>query len=132
MATALALSSPNTLLAILNAIFIGIVVYVAINRFTYIINVVVYAIARSIIPIVTSLIFAGIIGLSLSVGMGAVILSILILLIPNFIIGLLVIKIIEKIADWFTSDTIIWFLVCFVIVDSIISWIFVALLGLLV
>lgn len=131
MDTALALSRPNSLLGILNVIFIGIVIYIATNRFTYIINVMVYAIAKSVIPILITLIFARMIGLSIEIGIGAILGSMLILCIPYFIIGLLVIKVIEKITDWFSSDTIIWFIVSFAVVDSIISWIFVAFLSLL-
>ena len=89
-------------------------------------------IARSVIPILTTLMFAGIIGLSLEVGFGAVLGSILIMCIPNFILGLAVIKIIEKIVDWFNSDTIIYFIVSFSIIDSILSWLFVAFLGLFI
>lgn len=132
MGTALALSSPSSLLSILNAIFIGIVIYWATNRFTYIMNVIVYAVARSIIPILTTLIFAGMIGLSIEVGMGAILGSMLIMCIPNFILGLAVIKIIEKIVDWFSSDTIIYFIVSFTIIDSILSGLLVAFLGLFI
>lgn len=132
MATVLSLSSPNTLMAMLNAILIGVVIYWATNRFVYIMNVAIYAIARSVIPIITTLVFAGMLGISVEVSMGSVILSMLIMCIPYFIIGLAVIKITEKIVEWFNSDTIIYFIASFAIIDSIISWLFVTFLGLFI
>jgi|GEM_PF-3314264 len=131
MSTALALSSPNFLLGILSTIFIGIIIYISVDRFTYVINVITYAIAKSVIPIITTLIFAGMVGLHIEASMGAILGSMLLLLIPYSILGLLVIKVVEKIADWFTSDTIIYFIIIFSIVESIISLIFIALLRLI-
>lgn len=57
METFLSFSNFGSLLTYLNIIFIGIVVFWAINRFYYLMNVIIYAIAKTFIPIITSLIF---------------------------------------------------------------------------
>lgn len=126
------ISSPDSLIALLNTIFIGVMIYWSVNRFIYIISVIVYAIARSVIPILTKLMYAGMIGLSIEVGIGTVILNMIIMCIPNFILGLAVIKITEKIVDWFSSDTITYFIASFSVIESILSWFFVAFLDLFI
>lgn len=125
--TFLSFSSLSSLLTYLNVIFIGIVVFVALNRFDYIINVTTYAIAKTFIPIITSLIFGKLLGINATINVGTV----LILLILYFILGLLVVKITEKIIDYFNSDTIIYFISVFGIIDSIVSWLFSCIIGLL-
>lgn len=122
MATFLSFSSYSSLLSYLNLILIGAIVFFSMNRFYYLMNVIVYAIAKTFIPIITSLFFGNLIGIgtNFSFGLG----TILILLILFFILGLLVIKITEKITDYFSSDTIIYFIIAFGIIESIASWLF--------
>ena len=127
METFLSFSSFNSLLNYLNIIFIGVVVFYAVNRFYYVINVITYAIAKTFIPIITSLIFGSLLGINMTLGIG----TIFILLILYFILGLMVIKIIEKVTDYFDSDTIILFIVIFAIVDSIVTWLFSFVISLL-
>lgn len=132
METALTFSSPTALLAMLNAILIGVIVYWSTNKFTYIINVIIYAVARSVIPIITTLMFGGILGTSIEVSLGVILKSIFILLILYFILGLLVIKITEKIIEYFNSDNIVYFVIFLFIIESIISWLFEKFLGLII
>lgn len=128
METFLAFSNFDSLLSYLNIIFIGTVVFWAINRFYYLMNVIIYAIAKTFIPIITSLIFGSLLGVNATLGIG----TIFILLILYFILGLIVIKVIEKVTDYFDSDTIIYFIIIFAIIDSIIAWLFSLMISLLV
>ena len=127
METFLSFSSFGSLLNSLNIIFVGIVVFIAINRFYYLTNVIIYAIAKTFIPIITSLIFGSFLGINITFGIG----TIFILLILYFILGLIVIKIIEKINDYFDSDIIIYFIITFAIIDSIVTWLFSLVINLL-
>lgn len=127
METFLSFSSFGSLLNYLNIIFVGIVVFIAINRFYYLTNVIIYAIAKTFIPIITSLIFGSFLGINITFGIG----TIFILLILYFILGLIVIKIIEKINDYFDSDIIIYFIITFAIIDSIVTWLFSLVINLL-
>ena len=97
METFLSFSSFGSLLNYLNIIFVGIIIFWAINRFSYIVDVVVYAMAKTFILIITSLIFGSLLGVHISLSMG----TIFVLFIIYFIIGLVVIKIIEKVSDYF-------------------------------
>ena len=128
METFLAFSGFNSLLNYLNIIFVGIIVFWAINRFSYLVDVIAYTIGKTFIPIITSLIFGSLLGMHISFGIG----SILILLIVYFIIGLAVIAITEKVFNYFDSDTIIYFIIVFVIIDLIISWLFSLIIGLII
>ena len=127
METFLSFSSFGSLLSYLNIIFVGIVVFWAINRFYYLMNVLVYAIAKTFIPIITSLIFGSLLGVNATLGIG----TIFILLILYFILGLIVVKIIEKVTEYFDSDTIIYFIIIFAIIDSIVAWLFSLIISLL-
>lgn len=120
METFLSLSSFSSLLNYLNVIFVGIIVYWAINRFSYIVDVIVYAIGKTFIPIITSLIFGSFLGIHASFSIG----TIFILFIMYFIIGLGVIKITEKISEYFDYDTILYFIIAFGIIDLIVSVLF--------
>lgn len=117
METFLSFSSLSSLLTFLNVILVGIVVFIAINKFTYIIEVIAYTLAKTFVPIITSLALGGILGLNVSIGIG----TILILLILYFILGLIVIKLTEKITDYFSSDTILHFIIAFAFIDLIVS-----------
>ena len=128
METFLSFSSFGSLLNYLNIIFVGIIVFWAINRFSYIVDVVVYAIAKTFIPIITSLIFGTLLGVHISLSMG----TIFVLFIIYFIIGLVVIKIIEKVSDYFDYDTIIYFIIIFGIIDLIVPWIFSLIIRLII
>lgn len=127
METFLAFSNFGSLLSYLNVIFIGVVVYWAINRFYYLMNVVIYAIAKTFIPIITTLIFGSLLGINTTLGIG----TIFILPILYFILGLIVVKIIEKVTEYFDYDTIIYFIIIFAIIDSIITWLFSLIISLL-
>ena len=127
METFLSFSSFGSLLSYLNIIFVGIVVFLAINRFYYLMNVIIYAIAKTFIPIITSLIFGSLLGVNATLGIG----TIFILLILYFILGLIVVKIIEKVTEYFDSDTIIYFIIIFAIIDSIVAWLFSLIISLL-
>ena len=127
MDTFLALSSYDSLFSYLDVILISAVVFFAVNRYYYLMNVVVYAIAKTFIPIITSLIFGGLFGIKLSLGIG----TIFILLLLYFILGLAVIKVIEKVTEYFDGDTIIYFIIIFSIVDSLITWLFSLIIGLI-
>lgn len=128
MATFLSFSSYSSLFSYLNLILVGAIVFFTMNRYYYLINVIVYAIARTFIPIITSLFFGSLVGANISFGLG----TILILLILFFILGLIVIKITEKITEYFSSDTIIYFIIVFGIIESITSWLFSLVVGLFV
>ena len=104
-------SSFKSLLTYLNIIFVGVIIFFAINKFTYIMNVVIYSIAKTFIPMITLVTLGKLLGTSVGVGIG----SILILLILYFILGLFVIKILEKIVDYFNTDTILHFIFSFII-----------------
>lgn len=127
METFLSFSSFGSLLSYLNTIFVGIIVFWAINRFYYLMNVIIYAIAKTFIPIITSLIFGSLLGVNATLGIG----TIFILLILYFILGLIVVKIIEKVTEYFDSDTIIYFIIIFAIIDSIVAWLFSLIISLL-
>lgn len=120
METFLSFSNFSSLLTYLNVVLVGIIVYGAVNRFYYIIDVIAYAMAKTFIPIITSLIFGSLFGINVTIGIE----TILILLILYFILGLIVIKITEKIIEYFNSDTIVYFIIVFAIIDSIMSWLF--------
>ena len=128
MDTFLSFSSFGSLLNYLNLIFIGIVVFIAINRFSYLVNVIIYAIAKTFIPIITSLIFGSLIGTHITLGIG----TIFILLIIYFIPGLVVIKLIEKLSGYFDYDTSVYFVIVFAIIDLIVSWLFSLIIRLLI
>lgn len=128
METFLSFSSFGSLLTYLNVILIGAVVFWAINRFTYIMDVIAYTLAKTFIPIITSLIFGSFLGVNSSIGIG----TILTLLVLYFILGLIVIKITEKVTEYFSSDTIIYFIIVFAIIDSIASWLFSLLISLFI
>ena len=127
METFLSFSSYSSLISYLNLILVGTVVFFAMNRYYYFLNVIAYAIARTFIPMITSLFFGSIIGANVSFKFG----TILVLLILNFILGLIVIKITEKVNDYFNADTIIYFIIVFGIIESIVSWLFLFFIGLL-
>ena len=120
METFLSFSNFSSLLTYLNVVLVGIIVYGAVNRFYYIIDVIAYAMAKTFIPIITSLFFGSLFGINVTIGIE----TILILLILYFILGLIVIKITEKIIEYFNSDTIVYFIIVFAIIDSIMSWLF--------
>ena len=128
METFLSFSSYSSLLSYLNLILVGAVVFFSMNRYYYFTNVIVYAIARTFIPIITSLFFGSLVGANISFGLG----TILILLILFFILGLIVIKITEKVIEYFSSDTIIFFIIVFGIIELISSWLFSLVIGLFV
>lgn len=128
METFLSFSSFGSLLNYLNIIFVGIIVFWAINRFSYLVDVIVYAIGKTFIPIITSLIFGGLLGVNVSVGIGTV----LILLVVYFIIGLAVIGITEKVFNYFDSDIILYFIIVFGIIDLVVSWLFSLIIGLII
>ncbi len=127
METFLSFSNFGSLLNYLNIIFIGIVIFWANNRFYYLINVTIYAIAKTFIPIITSLIFGSLLGINITLGIG----TIFLLFILYFILGLIVIKIVEKITNYFDSDTILYFIIVFAIIDSIVTWLFSLIINLL-
>ena len=120
METFLSFSNFSSLFTYLNIIIVGIIVFWAINRFSYIVDVVVYALSKTFIPIITALVLGGFLGVKISFGIGAI----FILLILYFILGLIVIKITEKIVEYFDSDTIIYFIISFALIDSIVTWLF--------
>ena len=72
METFLAFSSFDSLLLYLNIILIGIVVFATINKYSYIIDVIAYTLAKTFIPIITSLIFGSIIGININIGIGTI------------------------------------------------------------
>ena len=128
METFLYFSSIGSLFTYLNVILIGAVVFWAINRFTYIIDVIVYALAKTFIPMITLLLIGSLVGVNASLGIG----TIFVMLILYFILGLAVIKITEKITDYFSSDTVVYFIIVFAIIDIVVSWLFSLIIGLLV
>lgn len=121
-------SNYNSLLSYLNLILVGAIVFFSMNRYRYLINVIVYAIARTFISILTSSFFGSLAGANVSFGLGTILIS----LILFFILGLLVIKITEKITDYFDADTIIYFIIIFGIIESISSWLFSLVVGLVI
>lgn len=127
METFLSFSNFGSLLNYLNIIFIGIVIFWANNRFYYLMNVIIYAIAKTFIPIITSLIFGSLLGINITLGIG----TIFLLFILYFILGLIVIKIVEKVTNYFDSDTILYFIIVFAIIDSIVTWPFSIIINLL-
>lgn len=127
METFLSFSNFGSLLNYLNIIFIGIVIFWANNRFYYLMNVIIYAIAKTFIPIITSLIFGSLLGINITLGIG----TIFLLFILYFILGLIVIKIVEKVTNYFDSDTILYFIIVFAIIDSIVTWLFSLIINLL-
>ena len=116
----LSLSSFSSLWNFINIIIVGIVVFIAINKFNYWMNVIIYAIAKGLIPIITAMIVGSFLGTELTISIG----TILGLIILYCISGLIVIKLIEKVADAFDTDTIVYFIIIFGIIDSIVSWLF--------
>lgn len=128
METFLAFSGFNSLLNYLNIILVGTIVFWSINRFSYLIDVISYAIGKTFIPIITSLIFGGLLGMHISFGIG----TIFTLLIIYLIIGLVVIGITEKVFNYFDTDTIIYFIIVYAIIDLIISWLFSLIIGLII
>lgn len=128
METFLSFSSFGSLYTYLNIILVGAIVFWVTDRYTYLIDVIAYTLAKTFIPILTSFIFGSILGIDVSIGIG----TILILLILYFILGLIVIKIIERIAAYYSSDTIIIFIIIFAIIDSIASWLFSLLISLFI
>ena len=127
MTTFLYFLSYNSLVSLLNLILVGLVVFFAMNRFRYMINVALYAVAKTFIPIITALLIGCLIGTNVSFSLS----GILILLITYFLLGLPVIKITEKIIRYFSFDTIFHFLAVFAITESIISWLFSLVLKLI-
>lgn len=127
MTTFLYFLSYNSLVSLLNLILVGLVVFFAMNRFRYMINVALYAVAKTFIPIITALLIGCLIGTNVSFSLS----GILILLITYFLLGLPVIKITEKIIRYFSFDTILHFLAVFAITESIISWLFSLVLKLI-
>ena len=127
METFLSFSNFGSLLNYLNIIFIGIVIFWANNHFYYLMNVTIYAIAKTFIPIITSLIFGSLLGINITLGIG----TIFLLFILYFILGLIVIKIVEKVTNYFDSDTILYFIIVFAIIDSIVTWLFSLIINLL-
>ena len=127
METFLSFSNFGSLLNYLNIIFIGIVIFWANNRFYYLMNVIIYAIVKTFIPIITSLIFGSLLGINITLGIG----TIFLLFILYFILGLIVIKIVEKVTNYFDSDTILYFIIVFAIIDSIVTWLFSLIINLL-
>ncbi len=117
METLLSISSFNSLLSYVNVILVGIIISTTINRFKYKINVVVYAISKTIIPILTSWMFESIITANISFDFRIIIMS----LIFYFILGTVVIKITNKVSDCFNSDTVGYFIISFAIIDIIVS-----------
>ncbi|MBR3153076.1 MAG: hypothetical protein IKF52_05730 [Clostridia bacterium] len=128
METFLSFSSFDSLLTYLNIILVGAVVFWAVNNYTYIADVIAYTLAKTFIPIITSMIFGSILGINDIIDLG----TIIILLVFYFLLGLFVIKITEKITDYFSSDTIIYFIIVFAIIDSIISWLFSLLISIFI
>lgn len=128
MEALLSFSRFNSLLTYLNIILVGVVVFYTINKFYYIIDVIAYALAKTFIPIITSLIFGSFLGVNVSINIG----TILILLILYLILGLIVIKFTEKITKYFCTDTIMYFIIVFTIIDSVASWLFSIMISLFI
>ena len=72
METFLSFSNFSSLFTYLNIIIVGIIVFWAINRFSYIVDVVVYALSKTFIPIITALVLGGFLGVKVSFGIGAI------------------------------------------------------------
>lgn len=111
--TFLSFSSFGSLHEYLNVILVEPVALGTINRFTYIMDVIAYTLAKTFISIITSLIFGSRLGVNVNIGIG----MILILFVLYFILGLIVIKITEKVTKYFSSDAIIYFIIVFAIID---------------
>lgn len=128
MATFLFFSSLDSLFSYLNIIIVAVIIFWSINRFwSYLTNVIIYAISKTFIPKITlSILYF------LGVKVKFDILTINILLIIYFILGLIVIKITEKIVEHFDTDTIIYFIIIFAIIDLLVSWIFSTILNLFI
>lgn len=127
METLLSFASFGFLRTFLNIILIGVVIYFVANKYSYIVNVVAYAIAETFIPRIIDLFLSGFTGASVSFSFGTILVS----LILFFLLGLLVIKITQKITDHFSSDTIFYFIIAFGIVDFLVTISVVFLLRLL-
>ena len=128
METFLQFSNFNSLLNYLNVVLIGAVVFYTTNKYNYIIDVIAYALAKTIIPMITYLIFGSLIGAKLQVSVGTV----FILFLVYFIIGLLIIRIMEKIVDAFNSDTIVNFIFIFGIIDTVVFWLISLLINIFI
>ena len=127
METLMSFSSFSSLLNFLNIILIGVVVFFTMNKYVYIIDVVSYALAKTFIPIITNLMFSSIFNSSVSITIG----TIFIMLILNFLLGLIVIKLVEKVGSNFSYDAIISFIIIFAIVDAVVLWAFSFIINLL-
>ena len=65
---------------------------------------------------ITRIFLRSILGLSMAVGLGDILLSLIVFL----FIGLLVMKITRKITNYFNSDTILYFIIAFSIIDFLV------------
>lgn len=109
-------ASPSTLINILNRILVGAVMFYSIDKFSHIVEAAIYAVAETIIPMITRIFLRSILGLSVAVGLGDILLSLIVFL----FIGLLVMKITRKITNYFNSDTILYFIIAFSIIDFLV------------
>ncbi len=111
-------SNVGSLSSLLNTLFISAIVFCAVRKFSsYKLNVTIYAISKTIIPLLTSFFLSMLLGRNISIS----VIGIMLLLIIYFLQGFLVIKLIEKIVEYFNYDTFIFFVVSFSIIDSIVS-----------
>jgi len=111
-------SNVGSLLSLLNTIFVAGIVFCAIRKFSsYKLNVTIYAIAKTIIPMITSFFLSKLLGTDVAFSLIGTVL----LLVVYFLQGLLVVKLIEKIVDYFNYDTFLFFVVSFSIIDFIVS-----------
>ena len=94
------------LFEILLYIILGIVIYIITDKFSYIVNVVIYAVMMTVILLFVSKMTFGIFMLQL---------------ICNIIIGLIVIGIAQKLRDGFDYDTIIGFIIIVSITQMIVT-----------
>lgn len=72
MTTFLYFLSYNSLVSLLNLILVGLVVFFAMNQFRYMINVALYAIAKTFIPIITALLIGSLISTNISFSLGGI------------------------------------------------------------
>ena len=124
----LELASPSSLITYLNCILVGVVIFFSIDKFSRIVEAGIYAVAETLIPIITRMFLGSILGINAAVGFGNIFVSLII----YFIIGLLVMKITKKITSYFNSDTILYFIIAFSIIDFLVIWGIILILKLII
>lgn len=124
----LELASPSSLITYLNCILVGVVIFFSIDKFSRIVEAGIYAVAETLIPIITRMFLGSILGINAAVGLGNIFVSLII----YFIIGLLVMKITKKITSYFNSDTILYFIIAFSIIDFLVIWGIILILKLII